>query len=50
MATAGMPDPAIRTFLFHLGRVASGETGTLGRDRIDPIDTLLIQYNLNSIS
>jgi UTP--glucose-1-phosphate uridylyltransferase len=35
-----MPDPAIRTFLFHLDRVASGETGTLERDRIDPIDTL----------
>ncbi len=40
MQSAGMPDPAVRTFLLHLDRVARGATGTLGRDRIEPIDTL----------
>jgi len=40
MESAGMPDAAIRTFLLHLDRVTRGATGTLGRDRIEPIDTL----------
>jgi len=40
MEGAGLPDVAIATFRLHLERFFAGETGTLGRDRIGPIDGL----------
>jgi UTP--glucose-1-phosphate uridylyltransferase len=40
MKAADLPQQAIDTFLFHLGRYLAGESGTLGRDRIAPVATL----------
>jgi UTP--glucose-1-phosphate uridylyltransferase len=35
-----MPTAAIHAFLLHLERYLDGETGTLGRDRIEPVSEL----------
>lgn len=40
MERAGLPAVAMETFCFHLGRLVSGETGTLDRDRIEPVEDL----------
>lgn len=46
MRAAGQPDTAVRSFLFHLERVASGHDGTLGRDAITPVVALLSSADL----
>lgn len=38
---ADLPEPAAAAFRFHLKRYLAGETGVLGRDRIEPVDDLL---------
>jgi len=37
MTAAGLPDAAIAAFRLHYGRLATGDLGTLGRDRIEPV-------------
>jgi UTP--glucose-1-phosphate uridylyltransferase len=50
MENAGMADAAVRTFLLHLDRLAAGASGTLGRDRIDSVDTLPDAEHLDAAS
>ncbi|MGD8439293.1 MAG: UTP--glucose-1-phosphate uridylyltransferase [Holophagae bacterium] len=40
MTAAGLPDAAIAAFRLHYRRLATGDLGTLGRDRIDPVAEL----------
>lgn len=40
MRDAGLPQLAIDTFRLHLERLASGETGLLTRNRIDPVEQI----------
>jgi len=40
MREAGLPDAAAAAFRFHLESYLAGETGVLGRDRIEPIGDL----------
>ncbi len=40
MEDAGLPDAAITAFFFHLERYLAGDTGTLGREQIEPVSTL----------
>ncbi len=40
MAGAGLPEAAIAVFRHHLARFLTGDTGTLGRDRIEPVGEL----------
>jgi UTP--glucose-1-phosphate uridylyltransferase len=41
MREADLPLAAIDSFRFHLDRFLDGETGTLGRDRIEPVESLV---------
>jgi UTP--glucose-1-phosphate uridylyltransferase len=40
MTGAGMPEAAVAAFAFHLERFVDGRAGTLGRDRIAPVERL----------
>jgi len=39
MADFGLPDAAIAVFRYHLARFHAGDTGTLGREQIEPVST-----------
>ncbi len=40
MEAAGLPDAAITAFAHHLERYLAGDTGTLGREQIEPVSML----------
>ena len=40
MEAAGLPEAAITAFSHHLERYLAGDTGTLGREQIEPVSTL----------
>jgi len=40
MEAEGLPESAIAAFRFHLERFLNGDTGTLGREQIEPVSTL----------
>ncbi|TFG39482.1 MAG: UTP--glucose-1-phosphate uridylyltransferase, partial [Candidatus Aminicenantes bacterium] len=45
MEGAGLPDAAMAAFRHHLERFLNGDTGTLGREQIEPASTLAdIEY------